>query len=423
MHCRSVPVVDMPASSKDDPPFPLVKSRHKAPQCVVDILREDVEAELDAALLEDHEFLGEKKLTAYLCQLLRAGNPRLGKNESNRIKAQLSDIRWTIRHRRELIRMELILQSPRLVRSLKKTKSGWSGMVWVSATHLAKVELEDDFVLGLLTTEGHRRIRGLFQGKRPLRHFASIKQYERSRTLSETHFQYVQRTSNNKFCLTDIDGEKVEVDKAWLLENFPSEMVASIKEDASCLIPLGSSAGQHDASQSNSTGDNPAIVYRNGPQEQMCLPKSLASGLHYLGFKSESQCVAASGGAIFVEGQLSSFRKLVLGCFQGRRHKVYFRKPVTQDKTKYCPLRPDHIRPNPVVVCLSSKNRDGSRVNLNHSVTIVERYIFDANQDLALELCQENLDRVCSTVVDGATYCGVAWARELTINKLLMNGP
>ena len=96
MHCRSVPVVDMPASSKDGPPFPLVKSRHKAPQCVVDILREDVEAQLDAALLEDHEFLGEKKLTANLHQLLRAGNPCLDKNESHRIKAQLSDIRWTI---------------------------------------------------------------------------------------------------------------------------------------------------------------------------------------------------------------------------------------------------------------------------------------------------------------------------------------
>ena len=118
--------------------------------------------------------------------------------------------------------------------------------------------------------------------------------------------------------------------------------------------------------------------------------------------------------------QWDDFRCLVLECFKGRQHKVYYRKPVTKDRDAYSPLNAGHMRRNPVVAgMLSKSSRDGSRVNLNHCVCIVDGYIFDANQEVALELCKESLDKICSTVVSGATYCGLAWARELTVDKLL----
>lgn len=410
----------------ETPAFPLTPSRRRAPDCVIATLRDEVDDSLDTTMAKE-ELLGERSLAKKIQQFEELLQSTIDARKRRLIESDLRNLRWSLRNRRDLVRMELILEHPILVHSLARTKGGWVGRVWVSSDSLARVELEDSFVRSLLTYDGYQRISGCFRGKKHQRTFVIIKKYERLVTLRETHFSRIQRLGNGLLRVTDIDSNQTTVSEGCAREHsiVPNDVLDCLDGDREVNIPMGSSANADSYTQEAATSSNdlaPRVAYKNGPNEHRCLVMGLASGLDFLGLRDEARYIATAyeSGLIKNDGdQWNDFRCLVLDCFKHRTQKVYYRRPVTKDRKIYSPLNPDHTRRNPVVVGLLSRGRDGSRVNLNHCVCIVGKYVFDANQDVATVLCKQSLDKICSLVVSGATYCGLSWARELTVDKLL----
>jgi hypothetical protein len=76
--------------------------------------------------------------------------------------------------------------------------------------------------------------------------------------------------------------------------------------------------------------------------------------------------------------------------------------------------------PHPIVASLKAACIEGGRkrtVPINHCVCFLGEFVFDSNCATALKINKENLDRICSDIVEGSFYDGIYWSRELILHR------
>ena len=73
-------------------------------------------------------------------------------------------------------------------------------------------------------------------------------------------------------------------------------------------------------------------------------------------------------------------------------------------------------RRNPVVVSIRAK-KEGRKENIAHVVGLFGNIIVDSNLDFAMRRCRKSMDYICHNVLDGASFDGIKWARELVLKK------
>ena len=167
-------------------------------------------------------------------------------------------------------------------------------------------------------------------------------------------------------------------------------------------------------SLSDTTIDPPKVIYKNGddPKEvELCLPFSLANGLHYLGFHLQGMAVLLCN----VQG----LRNLGLDLKDNDGCPIWSTR-VYHGEDRHSPLNGSHCTPNPVVAVLEGmltrETLEGPITTLlNRCVCFVGDWLFDINQDAAHKIFRKTLDQVTDLALPGSAFSSTVVAREFKV--------
>ena len=209
----------------------------RSPDCILHVF-EGMAEKIEVALEENAERLGEEYLNSEISKIkgkLRKTRKKAWRAE---LKEQLSDKEWVLEHRRHLAMIQVIVEEPQAIHSLRKEEDGWTGKVWVSPTRVDVVEFEDLFVTTLLvpTSYTDERFR---QGK-----LAVLGKYDLQHNVSETHFRHIRQVTEDTFEVKDAFGTSAIVPAEWAEENIKKRAVSSARDlfakgVTNLFVPLG----------------------------------------------------------------------------------------------------------------------------------------------------------------------------------------
>ena len=140
----------------------------------------------------------------------------------------------------------------------------------------------------------------------------------------------------------------------------------------------------------------PKVNFPQSDGQDLCVSKSLASALYALGFHEEASKIDAfgmsdlQGGAVDAFGKVSGFAKGVLPSWIVRK---WVRRP--EDFSWQTDLGDRTI----LLGVLNAS--DG---NCSHAITVHGGFIYDANEQVSIPLCQEALDYCTSTATEKSTF-------------------
>lgn len=338
------------------------------------------------------------------------------KSQKRRLLNEIRDLEWMmVNHRSEAKNNLLLWEYPRSVHSVKarlvRGKLEWTGLLWKSKHERESVDLTDEYVKYLLTSEAYKK--KCFRSDK----FVALQKYDRQTTVNETHFRGVRKIDQYHFQVVDCQGQKVKVSTQWAFKNLNKESVREAIESPPCdgfrLIPLGCPCAKDRTDVGNElmSGaiDSPLIMYRQVGRQHKCMQKCFASALHYMGHHEEAAIIGLSTKAS--SSHFDGFKSLVLEVMKRGKRSVRYRKAG-----RYHPLDLADRRDNPIIASLKAATMEKERkvpVSINHSVCFLGDYVFDANQDRALVISDESLNQICDAVVPGSFYDGIYWSREL----------
>ena len=362
--------------------------------------------------MEHNEHLGSKYLKSAISNAERdIGRGFIDKKCERQRRKDLANLKWTLKHQETLCRMELSLEYPPLVYELKHCGSGWIAKLWHSNNEVIyPIQVEDSFVQDLLTPHAYNR--DSFKSK-----YGRVGKYDRQETIDDTLFRSIRRSGEDEFIVTDLHGRDIPVTYDWVTNNLEVDAIADISIGGqSDPLPIGSAAKPGQVTNVNNV--MPKVQFQQGPDQQHCLVKSLASGMFFRGLQKESTILASayeSGKMKNNKDQLKLFRGVVQFAMKGYK-KSRLARPSRVQGERYDPLNVTHRRMNPIVVQLRAKHKCGEQVFVNHAVCFVGDYLFDPNQERAMDITKENLDRVCSAIVTDSIYDGIYRSYELYLD-------
>lgn len=314
------------------------------------------------------------------------------------------------------------------IHALKRTMSDWVARVWTSKYRLEEIVLRDEFVRRLLRPAVLKAAR--FRGG----YFCRLRKYDRMWELDETNFHCIRMMGPRDFELLDDQGMKVTVSDKWAEDNILQRYLSFLRDiyrrrssrpDSPHLKFHPFLFGSR-AQESIMEGLGPAVMYRNNDRMPLCLNKSFASGMHYIGFHEEARKIAR-GMSVSTSGcPVAKFRVEVKTAMEEMGHRKFFFKTAFRGRNKYYdPLHDCHDgRVTPIAACLKAEvfeNGKWKPVNLNHCVCFVGEYVFDSNQERALVINVESLNAICSSIIHGSKYTGLRWSRELVLKQPFKN--
>jgi hypothetical protein len=362
----------------------------------------------------------EKKIDAYI---KRHPDLRRGYIGEPRIVAWLNVLLWN---------------HPLSVRSLKYASGdGWMGQVWTSRGGLEEVELEDGYVEDFLLSPFYK---GMFLESDD--DYCILTKYCRQPTINKTRFQKIIYHDENCtsfpsptiahaasdyggcFRVIDCTGMPAFVTPSWVRRFIPRETILAAKAvpGKEVVVRVGSapSLPQMENLVLHSAPSLPQMKYKNNSGRPRCVIKCLASALHYIGHAEEAANLVVNYEKIshthHRRGELAHLREAVALTMNKR---VPMRKGM-HNLSSLVSTTATGVNPNPIVASLKAACFEGGRkraVHVNHSVCFLGEFVFDSNCATALKINKENLDRICSDIVEGSFYDGIYWSRELILHR------
>jgi hypothetical protein len=383
----------------------------------------------------------ERFQTTYLqdqiCKLTQQLHACKKLSQRKDIEKCLNDKIWFLENRRNVAKSEVMLQNPYSIHSLWNQGEGdWKALVWVSSTSQMEVELRDKFVKEILRGDVYTDHNRFQDGG-----FTRLRLYDLLEEVNDTFFSAIRRQRNKKvFELRDVNGVKVLIEAKWVADNIEEEIIGEAlqlcqQQSADFVeIPVGSFSNR-DCPQSHMISmDGPIVTFRNNATRPMCMLRSFASGLHYLGYAKASAAIAmeieeknlasqlsqlnlASGSRF---GQLTDFDERVKQAMKLEGFLKVRLKKNWMKKQRYNPLLLEHRTNHPIAASLKvvKKGKSGkmSNVQIGHCVCFVGDYIFDSNMERAQSISVDSLNNICSSIVPGSMYNGLYWSRELLLS-------
>ena len=213
-------------------------------------------------------------------------------------------------------------------------------------------------------------------------------QHKQKQVVSDAHWRVKFSDGNTlKLCETD----------PLVVENFSAKFLEELRRTKKGFvdIPVGdckvSSLHRHPHLK---VCGAPTIQFVQGNSEDLCVSNSLASAFHNLGFIDGARQIAqfgktrVAGGAVNALEKVAIYAKEVLPSWiEMHRKKLVFNWRTELDKK------------NVFLAVLSAS--DG---NCSHAITIHGGFIYDANETIAVPLCQEGLDYCTSTEDQPSTF-------------------
>jgi hypothetical protein len=195
------------------------------------------------------------------------------------------------------------------------------------------------------------------------------------------------------------NSKPMRTDETFVKENFREAYIDELKRVKRGFvdIPVGDFKVSHLSEHPNlHVHGAPRVHYSQTDGQDMCVSKSLASAFHALGFSEEAARIDAfgisdlQGGAVDAFGKVSRFAKGVL-------------PPWIICKFVKMPSAFNWRRDlNESTILLGVLN--ASDGNCSHAVTLHGGFIYDANELIAIPLCQEALDYCTSTATEKSTF-------------------
>jgi hypothetical protein len=327
----------------------------------------------------------------------------------------------------------LLWNHPVSVRSLKYASGdGWMGQVWTSPGALEEIELEDGYVEDFLLSPFYK---AMFLESDD--DYCVLAKYCRQPTINQTKFQNIVYHDGNCspfpsavaraasdyggcFRVIDCAGYGAFATPAWARRFIPKDSVraATAKPGATVKIALGSAPTLQDNSV-RSTKKLPLMRYRNNSGRPRCVILCLASALHHMGYTKEAANLVVNYDKFrHADHDLARLRDTVKLTMNKR---VPIRKGMHNLSSLVSPTA-TATPPNPIVASLKAACFEGGTktkraVAVNHSVCFLGEFVFDSNHSTALKISKENLDRICSDIVEGSFYDGIYWSRELILHR------
>jgi len=353
--------------------------------------------------------------------------PSITKAMKRELVGKILDAQWTIRNCWTNARHEAVLKYPCSVHALKVDRDGeWTGEVWVSKTEREQVILEERYI-GWLLNEAVPREERFGNG------FARLGKYDRQESLDQAHFKRVRMLDPNTFEVIDVNSLAATVTRTWAMKNISKGALEEARRGLHGTnrrewprIPCQSAGAVGTRPcKAGVAVSGPTIKYRNSNKKGgVCLSHSVASALHFLGYKKEAKEVSSKGHlASRSSRQVKTFKQLVLDSMNrtgGSKHRCKVPR-CGQNKVRFDPRNPEHRRSNPVFAEIKAASRcnDGRNKSelINHAVCFQGDYIFDSNFRHALPISLESLNRICSNVTPGCLFDGIVWSRELVLDR------
>ena len=200
---------------------------------------------------------------------------------------------------------------------------------------------------------------------------------KRNKVTSAQWFGYCKNSRTN-----------VQLDEAYVLENFSKEIIADVRQmgimGAKKFIPVSPGAPKKHENFPSHLRKGPKIKYRQKEGEHTCMVYSFASALHYIGEKQYAS-------------EIYKMHKKIVNCKDAVGRFSDYVRQINEKfqfyifKTKEWNIL-ENAQASLVLVTLG-----GSNGKQDHCVTLCGKWVFDSNFEYALPLCQESLDLCCST--------------------------
>ena len=192
------------------------------------------------------------------------------------------------------------------------------------------------------------------------------------------------------------DGKFFSVEEDVLVQKFGAAYVRKVKESRKGFvdIPAGDNKESHVHRFPNLlSAKAPRIRYRQLDGMDLCVPKALASVLYALGFKRSADLINDFGESNMAGGVVDTLKQV--------RMKAIECLPSWLRVSEINSLSAIDFRPSRCILLGVIASSDG---HTSHAIATHGGYIYDANEEYAIPLCQEGLDYCASTPTKASSF-------------------
>ena len=192
------------------------------------------------------------------------------------------------------------------------------------------------------------------------------------------------------------DGKFFSVEEDVLVQKFGAAYVKKVKESRRGFvdIPAGDNKESHVHRFPNLlSAKAPRIRYRQLDGMDLCVPKALASVLYALGFKRSADLINDFGESNMAGGVVDTLKQV--------RMKAIECLPSWVWVSEINSLSAIDFRPSRCILLGVIASSDG---HTSHAIATHGGYIYDANEEYAIPLCQEGLDYCASTPTKARSF-------------------
>jgi hypothetical protein len=187
------------------------------------------------------------------------------------------------------------------------------------------------------------------------------------------------------------NGKETDLDETFVRKNFGDAFANELKSSKRGFVdvPVGDFKHSHLHLHPHlEVPGAPTVRFTQKDGKDLCVSKSLASALHSLGFEKEAAEIDFYGEEILKGAVVDA-----LDCVMLRARKILPKWIVIERIPKSFDWQKDLLDERHILVGVLYTS-DG---NCSHAVTIHGGFVYDANEVVALPLCQEALDYCTST--------------------------
>ena len=190
---------------------------------------------------------------------------------------------------------------------------------------------------------------------------------------------------------------QIKLSEEWVAENFPAQFLDTVRENAErgnkyVRLPPGNVFDDNykDTVPTACLLPNAPVVRYPTSGLDTCLSSSIASALHYVGKPIEAKAVYSYGDNLVRNCSPPNLLNLVIDY---TRKLLGRYQPHRIDKECECLLNlSPELKENCLCIVVVLEAADG---DCQHAVTVVNKWVFEANAKTALLLCRETLDWCC----------------------------
>jgi len=193
----------------------------------------------------------------------------------------------------------------------------------------------------------------------------------------------------------------VPVDFDWVESNFSENFIKAVQEQAGrgkrfLAIPPGDNfdeAYRLQVPDGCYRKEAPPVEYQIPPLLNTCLSSSMASALHYKGYKEGARKLYFEGVAAVTRGKVAGMVNNMITLARDGTNKKYVPHRIRGRNS--CLLELGEVYRNDHKVLMIVAIISASDGEATHAVTVADGWIFEANLERALPLTRESLNYCC----------------------------